>query len=155
MDSVARFCHINQLIIKNPKILLVSPVLKPDVYLHDFPVSCPIILCNWQDRKEQLGFQIPWPVVPRPWDLSWLTAAFLFRPQQCLPGKPVEGNNQWAVQNWEVSLSCPLAGSQGLNTPPYGLDLVSILGPPVLLKGNHQWLLPFFKSYLGRLWCGW
>lgn len=28
------------------------PVLKPDIHLHDLPVSCHIIPCNWQDRKE-------------------------------------------------------------------------------------------------------
>lgn len=28
------------------------PVLKPDMHLHDLPVSCHIIPCNWQDRKE-------------------------------------------------------------------------------------------------------
>lgn len=90
-------------------------MLKPVVHLHNLPVSCHIIPCNWQDRGA--------------YNLSFTSLDQLFQgpevplgcsqpPLCCLSGKPVEGNNQWAVPGWEDPSYCPLPGLQGANTPP-------------------------------------
>lgn len=38
--------------IKSPKIVLVTAISNPVVQLHNLPVSCHIIPCKWQDRRE-------------------------------------------------------------------------------------------------------
>lgn len=68
----------------------------------------------------------------------------LMRFHCCLPEKPIEADNQWPIPGLIFSWWCLLHGPQGGNTPPYGLGLVSILGPSFLWKGSHQWLLHFF-----------
>lgn len=111
---------------------------------------------NWQLRREHdlrsrsLGQLSQAPEVP----------VDCPKPSCCSPpGKPVAGNNQWAITGWEISWWCPLPRPQEGNTPPYGLDVVGIWGPLFVSKGSHQWLVPSFCLNWGgcdtgaRLFC--
>lgn len=133
-------CHINWSTFKTPKILLVTPVSKPSAHLYDFHVSCPNILCDWQDRTEHNLCSRSWPVVPRSGGTSWPSTAFLVGLHQYPLGKPVVGNDQWAIPAWEFYWWWLWPRSQGGNTSPCRLGPV---GPPFCLKLSHQWLLSF------------
>lgn len=136
MGSFAsRFCHINHLVIKTPRNLLVTPVLQPDVHLNDFPVSCPSFSASGRAEGNTTWVSDPLTSCPKA-----MRSLLIVSQPSCwdlistYQKKPVKGNNQWAVSGWEVSSPCPLPESQVLNTPPCGSGLVGVLGPLFLLK---------------------
>lgn len=99
-------------------MLLVIPGLKP-VYLHNLPGFCPIIPCNWQDRgAHNLSFTSLDQLFQGTLRSLLVVCSLFVGTLCCLPGKPVEGNNQWAVPGWEAPPWCPLPGLQGANRPP-------------------------------------
>lgn len=62
--SVSSECQVNRTVLKNTKILPVTPGWETGIYLWDFPVSLPhaASLQLWQDRQQLLV--LPGPLVP-------------------------------------------------------------------------------------------
>lgn len=74
-----------------------------------------------------------------------MSPTFLLGPHHCSPRKPVEGNIPWAEPGKEVSWWHPFLGLSD-NTPPAGLGLVGILGPPFLWKEPATLLFFIFEE---------
>lgn len=98
---------------KKPQNPLVASVLKPVFHLHDFLISCPIIL--WQlatGRTEENTACASYLLTSCPKALkSHLVVCSLlqypaFRLHQYPPGKTVAGNNQWVIPSCRLSWWC-------------------------------------------------
>lgn len=126
------------------KILLSMPVLKPVVHLHYLPVSCHIIPCNWQDRgAHNLSFTSLDQLFQDP---EVLLGCLQPSPLCCLPGKPVEVNNQWAGPGWKAPSWCPLPGLQGANTLPVCWAQWTYQTPQKGISNNYK---SFFVKWEG------